>query len=82
MRHVMNCLGSARPEQVAVMPSKNRRDLAADVPQRARAVSASRQRLTVDDLRRLAEACRDLVVPVAMARAWGDPDDTRMHARA
>jgi hypothetical protein len=64
------------------LPSKNRRELAADVPQRARDVSASRQRLTVDDLRRLAEACRDLVDPVVMARAWGDPDDTREGMRA
>lgn len=64
------------------LPSKNRRDLAADVPQRARDVPASRQRLTVDDLRRLAEACRDLDDPVVMARAWADPNDTREGMRA
>lgn len=58
------------------LPSKNRRDLAAGVPQRARDVSASRQRLTVDDLHRLAQACRDLDDPVVMAKAWDDPHDT------
>jgi hypothetical protein len=64
------------------LPSKNRRDLAADVPQRARDVPARRQRLTVDDLRRLAEACRDLDDPVVMAKAWDDPHDTREGMRA
>jgi hypothetical protein len=62
-------------------PSKNRRDLAADVPQRERDVPAHRQRLPVDDLRKLAEACRDLDDPVVMAKALDDPQDTREGAR-
>ena len=32
--------------------------------------------MTVDDLRRLAEACRDLDDPVVMAKAWDDPHYT------
>jgi hypothetical protein len=64
------------------LPSKNRRDLVADVPQRARDVPARRQRLTVDDLRRLAEACRDLDDPAVMAKAWDDPHDTGEGMRA
>jgi hypothetical protein len=64
------------------LPSKNRHGLAADVPQRALDVSARRQRLTVDDLRRLAQACRDLDDPVVMAKAWDDPHDTRGGVRA
>ena len=64
------------------LPSKNHRDLMADVPQRARDVPARRQRLTVDDLRRLAEACRDLDDPAVMARAWDHPHDTGEGMRA
>ena len=64
------------------LPSKNRRDLAADVPQRARDVPARRQPLTVDDLRRLAETCRDLDDPAVMATAWDDPYDTHEGMRA
>ena len=51
------------------LPSKNRRDLAADVPQRARDVPAHYQRPTVDDL-------------VVMAKAWDDPHDTGGGMRA
>jgi hypothetical protein len=64
------------------LPSKNRHDVAADVPQGARDVSARRQWLTVDDLRRLAQACRDLDDPVVMAKAWDGPHDTREGVRA
>jgi hypothetical protein len=63
------------------LPSKNRHDLAADVPQRAPDVSARRQRLTVDDLRRLARACQDLDDPVVMAKAWDHAHDTREGVR-
>jgi hypothetical protein len=45
-------------------------------------VSARRQRLTVDELRRLAQARRDLDDPVVMAKAWDDPRDTRGGVRA
>jgi hypothetical protein len=40
-------------------------------------VLTRRQRLTVDDFRRLAKACRDLDDAVVMANAWDDPHDTR-----
>lgn len=55
------------------LPSKSRRDLAADVPQRAREVPARRQRLTIDDLRRLAEACWDLDDPGGDGEGLGRP---------
>jgi hypothetical protein len=64
------------------LPSKNRRDLAADVPQPEQEVPARRQPLTVDDLRRLAEACRNLDDPAVTAKAWDDPHDIREGMRA
>jgi hypothetical protein len=59
------------------LPSENRRDLAADVPLRGTRRASQSSRADFDHLRRLAEACRDLVDAVVMARAWGDADDTR-----
>src|SRR5437764_950252 len=52
----------------AHLPSKNRRDLTAGVPQPEYDMPARRQSLTVDDLRRLADACRDLDDPVGMVK--------------
>jgi hypothetical protein len=64
------------------LPSKNRRDLVARRTSTGRDVPARRQRLTVGDLRRLAEACWDLDDPAVMAKAWDDPHDTGEGMRA
>jgi hypothetical protein len=63
------------------LPSKNRCNLTAGVPQPEHDMPARRQPLTVDDLRRLADAGRDLDDPVVMAKAWGDPHGIREGTR-
>jgi hypothetical protein len=54
------------------LPSKKRRDVAADALRPAED-EPTRQRQTVDDLRRLAEACRDLDDPGGDGESLGRP---------